>query len=366
MLRITSLLTLTGASGSEFFGNWFSSPEIWNDIQRSFRKGRFVHIKNALREHVAQSLYSELQGQQKWHLRQGYQADYQFRGSSIMKEDLEYQTKIPQVRNLFRYLDTEGVRKSVGGALGGDINGPFDGFVSMMQRGDSAAPHTDVKGYEESREFPHGDHRRSVAFVLHMTKDWDPRWGGELVWAQPIFHIAPAFNSLTMFPSHHMAFHFIQPIANTAPASAKRISISGWFTTRSIAKAIERENSLQQLLCKAFGGCDGLMVNGRASIDGEGKGGGAMRLEVSDKSPYNSQYCAVHSSCQTCIDAMCGWCAAADAGGMGAVKGSCHIDRNQLCSSKDKSYPMHDDARGDGAQHYSHANEWRGVGGRTA
>jgi hypothetical protein len=175
MLVLSLLFVLLSVNGSEFFGEWFTSTSIWADIQVSFRKGRFVHIKNALREDIAQRIWVELSGQKKWHLRQGYQPDYQFRGSSIMKEDPQYSQTIPQVRNLFRHLDTDPVRRTVGNALGGDIDGPFDGFVSMMGRGDHAAPHTDVRGYHESTAHPDGKFRRSVAFVLHMTKNWDPR-----------------------------------------------------------------------------------------------------------------------------------------------------------------------------------------------
>ena len=51
--------------------------------------------------------------------------------------------------------------------------------------------HTDRAG-----SFTEGARRR-VAFVLHLTKDWESRLGGDLVFMNPPTFVTPTFNALT-------------------------------------------------------------------------------------------------------------------------------------------------------------------------
>jgi Rps23 Pro-64 3,4-dihydroxylase Tpa1-like proline 4-hydroxylase len=72
-------------------------------------------------------------------------------------------------------------------------------------------------------------HKRRVAYVLNMAKDWDPDWGGLLQFygaeksVDQVF--VPRFNSLSLFtvPQEHA----VTAIAPYAPVG--RFAITGWF-----------------------------------------------------------------------------------------------------------------------------------------
>lgn len=70
---------------------------------------------------------------------------------------------------------------------------------------------------------------RRVAYVLNMTKGWDPNWGGFLQFFDKDMNIIesfkPAFNALNLFtvPQGH-SVGFIPPFC-----PGERLSITGWF-----------------------------------------------------------------------------------------------------------------------------------------
>ncbi len=76
-----------------------------------------------------------------------------------------------------------------------------------------------------------GKHRR-VAYVLNLTPEWNPDWGGLLQFFDADGHIseayAPKFNALNLFvvPQAH-SVSFVAPFV-----SKKRLSITGWLRTQ--------------------------------------------------------------------------------------------------------------------------------------
>jgi Rps23 Pro-64 3,4-dihydroxylase Tpa1-like proline 4-hydroxylase len=73
---------------------------------------------------------------------------------------------------------------------------------------------------------------RLYAYVLNLTREWRPDWGGALVFPGPDGHIeegyAPAFNALNLFavPMRHA----VTQVASFAPRD--RLSITGWLRSR--------------------------------------------------------------------------------------------------------------------------------------
>lgn len=73
---------------------------------------------------------------------------------------------------------------------------------------------------------------RVYAYVLGLTKQWHPDWGGLLQFYQqdgsPTESYAPMYNSLTLFEVEKIhAVTYVTPFANS-----KRLSITGWFRTK--------------------------------------------------------------------------------------------------------------------------------------
>ena len=74
--------------------------------------------------------------------------------------------------------------------------------------------------------------QRLYAYVLNMTAEWRPDWGGLLLFLDEDGHVAegytPAFNALNIFrvPARH-AVSFVTPAAG-----APRLSVTGWVRSR--------------------------------------------------------------------------------------------------------------------------------------
>jgi SM-20-related protein len=70
--------------------------------------------------------------------------------------------------------------------------------------------------------------RKLIAFVLNMTQDWKPDWGGALQFHDRDGHIEegylPTFNALNLFrvPMRHS-------VSQVASFGGSRYSVSGWF-----------------------------------------------------------------------------------------------------------------------------------------
>jgi SM-20-related protein len=82
---------------------------------------------------------------------------------------------------------------------------------------------------------PHHDgNNGQVGFVLNLTKDWKPQWGGCLHllssdWKRVEEIVVPSFNTLVLFDIQANVGrpHYVSHIAPQTPS--KRIAFTGWF-----------------------------------------------------------------------------------------------------------------------------------------
>lgn len=83
---------------------------------------------------------------------------------------------------------------------------------------------------------PHHDHRNGdIGFVLQLTKDWQPQWGGLLHFLdkETLRKVegteVPTFNTLTLFniPDDGGRWHYVSHVA--PGLSESRIAVTGWF-----------------------------------------------------------------------------------------------------------------------------------------
>ncbi len=80
----------------------------------------------------------------------------------------------------------------------------------------------------------HPTEQRRVAYVLNLTQQWHPDWGGLLQFYQadgtPRDAWAPLFNSLSLFDVEH-----VHAVTNIAPFAVNpRLSITGWFRAKPL------------------------------------------------------------------------------------------------------------------------------------
>ena len=82
---------------------------------------------------------------------------------------------------------------------------------------------------------PHQDHPNGiVGFVLHLTKDWKPQYGGLLHFLNDEGDVVenvetPKFNSMTLFllPENKGKLHFVSHVNPGCPEI--RVSLTGWY-----------------------------------------------------------------------------------------------------------------------------------------
>ena len=145
-----------------------------NDITKSLRDGYFT--------------YSFTQSVSHFTTCNCFQCEFRTYASYVLKDHIEKNTDVGEVE------------------LG-------EMFFSVYERGDFLSTHGD-------------DNKGEVAFVLNLTKDWKPEYGG-------VFHcngqyVTPEFNSLMLLELGNGGVdHFVSEVSQRAPHS--RIAISGWF-----------------------------------------------------------------------------------------------------------------------------------------
>jgi hypothetical protein len=91
-------------------------------------------------------------------------------------------------------------------------------FASRFSAGDYQGAHSD------------GGHPRKVAFILNMTKDWLPHWGGNLVmmdenYEKVIEDFMPRFNSIVFFDVP--IAHAVLPVS--LYCQSDRYALTGWY-----------------------------------------------------------------------------------------------------------------------------------------
>ena len=120
----------------------------------------------------------------------------------------------------FSHLVVEPEFQSLFASVCGLPLGPETQFdVHAMKRGDFLRQHNDRI------------QNRRLAFVLYLSQDWSPDWGGALHIVDDdgqVTQVEAEFNSIIVFDVTAHATHFVTPVTCAAGERA-RLSIGGWF-----------------------------------------------------------------------------------------------------------------------------------------
>lgn len=185
---------------------------LQDKIVSALRRGSFCVIPNAFREEVAEEVYRSLDACDSWSPYEGHASYFHYKHHNLYDP-----SAFPEsVEDCRRVLSSPKTKKLVERLSGEDCSGELLFGASRYLPGDYSLPHHD--------RFM----SRSVAYVWHLTKNWDPSWGGHLVWCSPMISINPAFNTLIVFRVTNESFHFVSPVAPYA--QGKRMTINGWWS----------------------------------------------------------------------------------------------------------------------------------------
>jgi hypothetical protein len=131
-------------------------------------------------------------------------------------------------------LDSEATKSFLTEVTGRDCNGEAVGAPSMYGSDDHSLPHTDHIG------------QRTIAYIWHLSKKWQPEWGGGLYWAQePLAnaYLHTSFNSLVLFSVTPHSSHFVTTVS--PHAKEKRLAFNGWWQSSWVPIA---NDPLEELL----------------------------------------------------------------------------------------------------------------------
>lgn len=188
------------------------------EIGDALSAGGGVILENAIKETYAERVWSALDKSEGWRPYEGSTRDFHFHHHNLYDE-----SAFPQLLNECKMFFESGPTKSLIGDLSGrDCSAPIEFAASWYMPGDFSLPHDDcvsARGGDTAY--------RQVAFLWHLTKDWDRSWGGHLYWGPSQKMFAPRFNSLILFGVHPGQMHFVAPVAGRA--TGKRLTINGWW-----------------------------------------------------------------------------------------------------------------------------------------
>ncbi len=204
---------------SDFIGLFnrgiFDDEALRGTIRAQLGRGRAVVIPNAIRAEIAEQAYAELDASNRWKPYEGASPFFHYRHHNMYADD----ELPPSAVALKQVFASPSAKELMTGLCERDCHGPIDFGASLYLPGDHSLPHQDL------------GLGRSMAFVWHLTKGWDPRWGGGLFWCPSGITMLPQFNCLTIFTVTHASAHFVTVVSQYA--RAKRLSLNGWWTRRS-------------------------------------------------------------------------------------------------------------------------------------
>lgn len=185
--------------------------DLLPQISGQLAQGRAVVVRNALRGELAARVFQALDEAAVWQPQEslGYSPHYRHHVLAAGDE--------PPALAACRALFTSTAGRSFATRLTGrDCSGPPEFGATRYLPGDFATPHADAK------------RARSVAFVWHLARDWEPAWGGRFLWCPTGAQVSPTFNTLLLFNVAAETVHAVSPVS--PHARGKRLSVTGWWS----------------------------------------------------------------------------------------------------------------------------------------
>jgi Rps23 Pro-64 3,4-dihydroxylase Tpa1-like proline 4-hydroxylase len=204
----------------------FENPRVLEDIGRRLRTGGLVIIRDAFSLDFAEAVWQDLARDDINWMRHEDSADYGF--TYVHHNVYDWKDYSVAMREAYSLFDHPETKRWMTRLSGRDCSGEGNasGSASNYFPGDYSMPHTDHYG------------QRAMAFVWHLSKNWDPRWGGALYWTGEHHEHAyqhATFNTLTLFSVTAHTTHFVTAVSRHA--KEKRLAFSGWWDASYCPKA---------------------------------------------------------------------------------------------------------------------------------
>ena len=228
----------------------YSAPELNPALDRvllaeAFQRSGRIHIPSVLTPASAARLFRALENETPWTVTLNNGSDIQDFISTPRERERISVAAWARARSGFQFLHDHHLLSHKGepyrdprhyfADLVGFLNSPavlaflrevtganaiswMNAQATLYRPGDFLTVHDDL----------HNEHNRLVAFVLNMTPQWQPDWGGVLQFFDTPGHIEegylPTFNALNLFrvPTAHS-------VSQVAMFGGLRYSVTGWY-----------------------------------------------------------------------------------------------------------------------------------------
>lgn len=194
----------------------FANEDSKRQISDHLRTGGLVLIRDALQEAVALKMFACLDQYSDWKVYESYKTEFHYHHHNIY-EGQPHPADLIWCRNIFASEPTKSLIQSLSQR---DCSGDTVLSASLYLPGDHSLPHNDLLANQNAL--------RQVAFIWHLTREWQPTWGGDLFWCPTNRYLTPSFNTLILFNVTPDSFHHVTQVSPYA--TSKRLAISGWWT----------------------------------------------------------------------------------------------------------------------------------------
>jgi hypothetical protein len=184
----------------------------WVAVAQHVQQGGVATIRSAFSERIAQTLHKSMNASGKWRLFEDAHPYFSYRHHNIYNlEDLS-----PEMVVISMIFASRCSIEWASRIAGSDCSEGVAQSPSWYMFGDYSTPHSDDAC------------GRKLAFVWHLTKNWQAQWGGHFFWAGGDKILPVSFNTLHLFDTRKSGRHMVMTV--TPEASEKRLAWNGWFT----------------------------------------------------------------------------------------------------------------------------------------
>lgn len=194
----------------------FDNEERVQQVAKHLVEGKLVVIRKALKETFAERLFTCLDQFSGWGVYESYEEGFHYHHHNIYDAKV-FPTDLRWCEQIFQ---SEATKKFMQRLSQRDCGGKTQFSASWYLPGDYSLPHNDLVTRDNER--------RQVAFIWHLTKNWQRDWGGDLFWCPRILYVPPSFNTLLLFNVGKNSTHFVTQVSPYA--QSKRLAINGWWT----------------------------------------------------------------------------------------------------------------------------------------
>ncbi len=226
----------------EWLNAWGKSSAAWAQVLQDIKGGKLAVVGDALKQTKAKAVQKAVAalGESAFTAKSSKDAFVQKRMQTIEASAVAFPKELKELSTL---LEGAKMKELLAQASGVPLDGPV--LIELVWR--KAGDHARVNRTGEDVSVEGSTYRTRIGFRLEIPLDWDMEWGGETVWADPLFALAPQFNQLLFFPAGPA--QAVQRVSMEDEVADKNklgkgrhLVLQGWYTSSKLydAKMLER------------------------------------------------------------------------------------------------------------------------------